>query len=377
MNNFSNRRNEAGQNSVPGAKDTMDTDQSVSSSAFGNGKSEGRLSRQDGEKNPVLTKVADLLDDITEIDQQAHPSLNEEWERSLGVQTEATRPERRDLVEAEASTSREESPPINANQFDHTTGDEETPEARSDDKITIKGRSDGVAIELGTGEWSHMVANLDRRLDEASGFFRGGQVSLNTGTRPLVEPELDQVCAILHKYSLSVGLIRTESERTFQSAMTLGLASTLDNPDEEVQSEAVYADSNEEGQAYFVYRGNLRSGHVLRRQESVVVIGDVNPGGQIISSGDVMVWGRLRGIAHAGAEGDSNVIVSALMLEPTQLRIANIISVGPGQSNGRPREKRNPDEPVVAQVAFIHEGKLVIRPWQHARRGFRSVLLGG
>jgi septum site-determining protein MinC len=89
-----------------------------------------------------------------------------------------------------------------------------------------------------------------------------------------------------------------------------------------------------------------------------------------------MVWGRLRGIAHAGAEGDTNVIVSALMLEPTQLRIANIISVGPGQSNGRPREKRNPDEPVVPQVAFINEGKLVIRAWQQARRGFRSVLLG-
>jgi hypothetical protein len=157
------------------------------------------------------------------------------------------------LVEV-VSTSRKESSPINANQFDHNAGDQETPETNNDDEITIKGRSDGVAIELGTGDWSHLVANLDSRLEEAAGFFRGGQVSLNTGPRPLVEPELDQVCAILQKYSLSVGLIRTGSERTFQSAMTLGLASTLDSPDKEVQSEAVYADSNKMGRPYFVYR---------------------------------------------------------------------------------------------------------------------------
>ncbi len=158
--------------------------------------------------------------------------------------------------------------------------------------------------------------------------------------------------------------------------MTLGLAATLDSPDTDIRTEATFAASNLGGQTHFVYRGNLRSGHVLNRQESIVIIGDVNPGGHVISSGDILIWGRLRGVAHAGAEGDLNVIVSALMLEPTQLRIANIIAVGPGQSNGQPREKRKSTDSVVPQVAYVSDGKLVIRQWQQARHGFRSVLLG-
>jgi septum site-determining protein MinC len=376
MSDFSNRRNEAGQSSDSRERDVMENEKHTLSPASVNGNSGDDFSMQSDEKNPMLTKVADLLDDITEMDQETTPSLNEKWDSSFGDQKEPAVPERRDLGKVEVSTSRGESGPINANQIDHNTGDDETPEADNDDEITIKGRGDGVAIELGIGDWSHLVANLDGRLEQAAGFFRGGKVSLDTGSRPLIEPELDQVCAIFHKYSLSVGMIRTGSERTFQSAMTLGLACTLDNPDTEVQNEAVCADSNQEEQSYFVYRGNLRSGHVLRRQESVVIIGDVNPGGHVVSSGDIIIWGRLRGVAHAGAEGDVNVIVSALMLEPTQIRIANIVAVGPGQSNGRPREKRKADDPIVPQVAFVDEDKLVIRPWQHARRGFRSVLLG-
>ena len=326
------------------------------------------------EKNPMLTKVADLLDDIVEPDRKMAPSLNEEWQSSLDGQEALSAHDHRDLGKVEVGPVSEKSSPINANYSQDSMGDDGVPEAQNE--IIIRGRGDGVAIELGNGDWPRMVANLDGRLEQASSFFRGGQVALDTGSRPLVETELEQVCAIFHKYSLSVGNIRTASERTFQAAMTLGLAATLDSPDSDIRTEATFAASNLGGQTHFVYRGNLRSGHVLNRQESIVIIGDVNPGGHVISSGDILIWGRLRGIAHAGAEGDLNVIVSALMLEPTQLRIANIIAVGPGQSNGQPREKRKSTDSVVPQVAYVSDGKLIIRQWQQARHGFRSVLLG-
>ena len=76
-------------------------------------------------------------------------------------------------------------------------------------------------------------------------------------------------------------------------------------------------------------RRTLRSGRTVRSQGHVVVFGDVNPGAEIIAAGDVIVWGRLRGNVHAGANGDESAFVCALDMTPTQLRIAGYISISP------------------------------------------------
>jgi septum site-determining protein MinC len=88
-----------------------------------------------------------------------------------------------------------------------------------------------------------------------------------------------------------------------------------------------------------------------------VVIGDVNPGSEIIAGGNVVVWGRLRGVVHAGAKGDSAAVVCALDLSPTQLRIADQIAVSP-ERRGGPRP----------ETARIREGRLVAEVWADERR---------
>ncbi len=128
------------------------------------------------EKNPMLTKVADLLDDIVEPDSKMAPSLNEEWQSSLDGQEVSSAHDHRDLGKAEVGPVSEKSSPINANYSQDSMGDDGVPEAQNE--IIIRGRGDGVAIELGSGDWSRMVANLDGRLEQASSFFRGGQVAL-------------------------------------------------------------------------------------------------------------------------------------------------------------------------------------------------------
>lgn len=66
---------------------------------------------------------------------------------------------------------------------------------------------------------------------------------------------------------------------------------------------------------FFVYRGSLRSGQQLYRHEHIIeIMGDVNPGAQVASNGDILIWGRLRGLAHAGVEGNLNAIIAALDL---------------------------------------------------------------
>jgi septum site-determining protein MinC len=98
----------------------------------------------------------------------------------------------------------------------------------------------------------------------------------------------------------------------------------------------------------------LRSGQTIRYAGHVVVMGDVNPGAEIVAAGDVMVWGRLRGLVHAGASGNDNASVCALILSPTQLRIGKHIARAPDELQRTARG---------AEIARVREGRIVIEGW--------------
>jgi septum site-determining protein MinC len=78
-----------------------------------------------------------------------------------------------------------------------------------------------------------------------------------------------------------------------------------------------------------IHKGTLRAGDHLEIEGSVLVLGDVNPGSRISATKHVMVWGRLRGIAHAGCTGNQAGKIIALQLRPLQLRIADAVARGP------------------------------------------------
>ncbi|HEV3157334.1 MAG TPA: septum site-determining protein MinC [Candidatus Baltobacteraceae bacterium] len=99
------------------------------------------------------------------------------------------------------------------------------------------------------------------------------------------------------------------------------------------------------------HRGTLRSGKAFSHIGHVVIVGDVNPGAEVVAGGDIVVMGSLRGTAHAGAQGDASARVIALEFRPTQLRIAALIAVDGGQ-----RGVREPEE------AFVAEGRIAIAP---------------
>lgn len=73
----------------------------------------------------------------------------------------------------------------------------------------------------------------------------------------------------------------------------------------------------------FFYRGTLHSGQVLESETSIVIVGDVNSGAKVVSKGNIVILGALRGTAYAGACGDRNCFVAALILKPVQIRIAD------------------------------------------------------
>ena len=87
---------------------------------------------------------------------------------------------------------------------------------------------------------------------------------------------------------------------------------------------------------------------------NIVVMGDVNPGAEIVAAGNIIVLGHLRGMAHAGVNGDMDAVVIALRLQPTQLRIGNIITRSPED------EVEKPDYP---EIAYIKGDNLIIEPY--------------
>lgn len=101
-----------------------------------------------------------------------------------------------------------------------------------------------------------------------------------------------------------------------------------------------------------IHRGTLRSGDHLEVEGSLLVLGDVNPGARVSATGDVRVWGRLRGVAHAGQGGDRDARIVALQLRPLQLRIADAVARGP--------EDQPP--PGFCEQAVLRDGSIAIEP---------------
>ena len=101
------------------------------------------------------------------------------------------------------------------------------------------------------------------------------------------------------------------------------------------------------------YKGHLRSGQVLEFEQSVIIIGDVNPGASIISKGNIIVLGSLRGTAYAGASGKQNCFIVAMYMHPIQLRIADVFARA--SDNG----KSTISEP---RIAFVAEENIYIEP---------------
>jgi len=133
--------------------------------------------------------------------------------------------------------------------------------------------------------------------------------------------------------------IISESPTTEKTAQLLGLATRISKqrPDDARSFSTV---GQGEDAALFLDK-TLRSGTRIEFAGNVVVLGDVNPGAEIVAEGNVIVWGRLRGMVHAGSKGNKAAVICALDLSPTQLRIAEEVSaILKPQENPRPEIAR-------------------------------------
>jgi septum site-determining protein MinC len=223
-------------------------------------------------------------------------------------------------------------------------------------RVQIKGIRDGLLITVGEGTWPEIRQTLLETVDEQADFLRGARLAIDVGNHILRAAELGYLRDTLADKGVTLWAVLSNSPTTEQTAQTLGLATRISKPRPE-RSISSPETRLQGGEAAVLVKRTLRSGFSLQHEGHVIVIGDVNPGAQIIASGDVLVWGRLRGVVHAGAGGDEGAQVCALDLSPTQLRIAGQIAITPKRGG-----KTQPE------MARIQNGQVVAEPWNPKNR---------
>jgi septum site-determining protein MinC len=154
----------------------------------------------------------------------------------------------------------------------------------------------------------------------------------------------------LSERNISLWAVISESPITEQTSQLLGLATRISKPRPEERKQATEI---AEDTALFVNK-TLRSGVRIEFPGNVVVLGDVNAGAEVIADGSVIIWGRVRGMIHAGCKGDRSAVICALDLSATQLRIADEVSA----------VLKPPKDPRPEIASINKEGHLQAELWQ-------------
>jgi len=217
--------------------------------------------------------------------------------------------------------------------------------------IQIKGLRDGLLVSVDDASWEVQRAALIAQVDAQPSFFQGARLALDVSSQVLHVNELVELRDKLSERGIALWAVISESPTTEKTAQLLGLATRISKPRPE-ESRHFSVENLGEETAMFLSR-TLRSGTRIEFAGHVVVLGDVNPGAEIVAEGNVIVWGRLRGMVHAGAKGNRSAVICALDLSPTQLRIADEVS-----AVLKPRENPRPE-----QARINENGKLQAEYW--------------
>jgi septum site-determining protein MinC len=223
--------------------------------------------------------------------------------------------------------------------------------------LEIKGVREGLLITVPQGDWGDVRPELLTTIDERAEFFEGARIALEVDQSELRASELGSLRDELAERSVTLWAVLSSSSTTQTAAADLGLATRLSESTADEQQLDPPLESALSGEAAVLVERTVRSGNSIRHPGHVIVLGDVNPGAELIAGGHVIVWGRLRGVVHAGAEGDESATICALDLSPTQLRIAGKIAVSP-EKRGRPRP----------EVAHVRDGQIFAESWDVERR---------
>ncbi|MBW4561854.1 MAG: septum site-determining protein MinC [Mojavia pulchra JT2-VF2] len=153
-------------------------------------------------------------------------------------------------------------------------------------------------------------------------------VYLMAKDRLLDTRQLQELSETLSEVQLQLKCVATSRRQTAIAAVSSGYSVEQLQPETSLILSEPKATSTPLADALYLEM-TVRSGVEIRHPGTVIILGDLNPGGIVVADGDILVWGRLRGIAHAGAGGNRECLIMSLQMEPTQLRIADAVARAP------------------------------------------------
>ena len=198
--------------------------------------------------------------------------------------------------------------------------------------ISINLRKDEIVIKLNeSATQEQIVEGLKKKLTELKKLYKDEKTPIRVTGKILKNKEIDEIQELIKS--------RIDVEIEFDSPKGLGLSNIKKTFEKEIAtSETKF------------HRGSLRSGQRLETEGSLVILGDVNSGAEVIASDNIVVLGALRGLAHAGAKGNKQAIIAAGLFDAVQVRIANVV-----------KEINRDEQPLHKQTYIsIVEGKVII-----------------
>ncbi|WP_373540813.1 septum site-determining protein MinC [Chamaesiphon sp.] len=180
-----------------------------------------------------------------------------------------------------------------------------------------------------SASWNDLWEQLQQRLQAGKRFWQPlTMVHLVAQDRLLDARQLQGIADALSDVALQLQLVSTSRRQTAVAAATAGYSVS-----QQSKIAPLIPQSTEDAAPLIaepIYlQMTVRSGMDIRHQGTVIIMGDVNPGGEIFAAGDIIVLGKLRGIAHAGYPNNPQCLIVALQMEPTQLRIADRVARAP------------------------------------------------
>ena len=162
--------------------------------------------------------------------------------------------------------------------------------------------------------------------------------------------KLSKIKKVLDNINIFSFCIYSNNRNTILAGKSLKIDSNFVS-EQEIKSKLLLFNSKEREDIF--HKGTVRSGDRISSNGNLCIIGDVNPGAIVSAKKNIYVWGKLLGIAFAGRGGNNNSSISSIYLKPLQLRIANIIAIGP-------KDKPNNSYP---EIAVIDNQTIIIKPY--------------
>ncbi len=196
-------------------------------------------------------------------------------------------------------------------------------------KLKIKGINDGLLMTLPDSSWEECCEAVRETIGDNVGFYAGGNLFLDAGNLDVRVIEITSLRNELEKNNIHLKGIFSHSEKTMQNCRSLGLMTEPAVTKKSFRKETIEEQQPNKGigePAYLVNR-TVRSGTVIDRKETIVILGDVNPGAEIRSEKNIIAIGTVRGRVSAGSAGNSDAYIAASDFDNAQVMIGEAMTL--------------------------------------------------